>query len=774
MCNGLFVAFYRLAMHQRISFRIARVFLVGSLVAAAVIPAFDIPVWRSEPIVLHDLDLATMPYAAENPLTLTGQADHWQTALWVVYGLGIAALISIMIFQSVKIRRLKRRAEVFAAGEYEVAVSPEVRAPFSFLSTVYIEQGTPVDEMRQILLHETSHIHHRHSVEKIIMETLKTLMWFNPFAWIASRLLNEVHEFEADRDVLQGGCTVEEYLPVIFRQVFGYIPEISTGLGNSLTKKRFEMMTKNLKHRKYSWLRAAGVLPIAAGMLMLFGFTHRAPEIIMQQPDAQKTPAKDDVVVIGHKEKPETTTSAEKDNVVVVGYGTKPKTTGEITAIAASSNGNIIIRGEGNPPMFWINGENREITPEEFGKLTPDTIESISVLKDNASYPEEVRKAIGDRKFDGVIIIELKKGGSDPAPAGVQRKMVIVEDQQGKTKKIEETVTSSGITIRKSETGTDTNMPLMFVDDKEAGDGALSKIDPDQIESFTVLKDSATAVYGERGANGVILVKTKKEGSGPGQNAAPAAKNDIIQLPDYHVIQKNDGYYKLQDAKIFYWFADEKREITKDDLRNEKFSKDVKVSYMSLTDKTKLDSKYADAIAAMGKREFDGVIVIELKKEGLVVIRDFSAITPNEPLKIIDGRPVSEEVFAKLTPDDIESFSVLKDASATALYGSRAANGVIVVTTKKKDGNTPYSAAIDLIKKVGGNSEALALKKPRVELAEGKSGRTNEAHIDPDRLEIISVITGKALEKEIERCKELNIPTGNADIDGIVIMRVKE
>lgn len=53
------------------------------------------------------------------------------------------------------------------------------------------------------------------------------------------------------------------------------------------------------------------------------------------------------------------------------------------------------------------------------------------------------------------------------------------------------------------------------------------------------------------------------------------------------------------------------------------------------------------------------------------------------PLFILDGAPVTQTVFSTLNPNDIESITVLKDASSVALYGSRAANGVIVITSKK-------------------------------------------------------------------------------------------
>ena len=54
-----------------------------------------------------------------------------------------------------------------------------------------------------------------------------------------------------------------------------------------------------------------------------------------------------------------------------------------------------------------------------------------------------------------------------------------------------------------------------------------------------------------------------------------------------------------------------------------------------------------------------------------------------EPLFILDGSEISNNTFVSLNPNDIESMTVLKDASATAIYGSRAANGVIVLTSKR-------------------------------------------------------------------------------------------
>ncbi|MEM9678758.1 MAG: SusC/RagA family TonB-linked outer membrane protein [Bacteroidota bacterium] len=68
----------------------------------------------------------------------------------------------------------------------------------------------------------------------------------------------------------------------------------------------------------------------------------------------------------------------------------------------------------------------------------------------------------------------------------------------------------------------------------------------------------------------------------------------------------------------------------------------------------------------------------------LVQLRGVASINGNtEPLFIIDGAPVDEDNFRSLNPQDIESIDVLKDAGATAIYGNRGANGVVVIKTRQ-------------------------------------------------------------------------------------------
>ena len=85
-------------------------------------------------------------------------------------------------------------------------------------------------------------------------------------------------------------------------------------------------------------------------------------------------------------------------------------------------------------------------------------------------------------------------------------------------------------------------------------------------------------------------------------------------------------------------------------------------------------------------------------------IRGGASLTAsNDPLIVIDGLPItnqtaggSRSILASINPADIDSFSILKNASATAIYGSRASNGVIIITTKKgrKNLNVEFSSSV--------------------------------------------------------------------------------
>jgi len=91
---------------------------------------------------------------------------------------------------------------------------------------------------------------------------------------------------------------------------------------------------------------------------------------------------------------------------------------------------------------------------------------------------------------------------------------------------------------------------------------------------------------------------------------------------------------------------------------------------------------------------------------GYIRVRGTGSINAsNEPLIILDGTPVSSIAYNMINPNDIETVTVLKDAASQAIYGARAANGVLLVTTKRGKGKPEIRYSFQY-----GKSEAMDLK----------------------------------------------------------------
>lgn len=294
VCSGLFLVAYRWLLAGKVGYRMCRAFILASMALAALIPALDVPLY--DPARLQ----AVFPPALEGeygpslfglpadaavsgaamlpdgntadalPDAGTVQGSRVGVALAAVYALVAAASLGLLAVGAVRILRLRRRCVLTPMRRCTLAESPEVRTPFSFLRTIYLGTGYGPSESRMIIAHESSHVRHGHPLERLALSLLRSLLWFNPFLWMAEKDLAEVQEWEADKDVLDGGTDLTLYRETIFRQLFGYNPDISCGLNHSLTKRRFAMMTQKCRGR-HALLRLGATLPLIAATFLAFG-----------------------------------------------------------------------------------------------------------------------------------------------------------------------------------------------------------------------------------------------------------------------------------------------------------------------------------------------------------------------------------------------------------------------------------------------------------------------------------------------------------------------
>lgn len=127
-----------------------------------------------------------------------------------------------------------------------------------------------------------------------------------------------------------------------------------------------------------------------------------------------------------------------------------------------------------------------------------------------------------------------------------------------------------------------------------------------------------------------------------------------------------------------------------------------------------------------------------------IVIRGIGSVNDNnEPLYIVDGMPVDEEGLRKLTQNNIEEITVLKDASATAIYGNRGINGVIVIKTKN------------------GTNQKLSKRELRKKLRELKQKKNTEVYKTDEHTEDYNPF----VENPFENPKSEPLSTFSIDVD---------
>ena len=193
--------------------------------------------------------------------------------------------------------------------------------------------------------------------------------------------------------------------------------------------------------------------------------------------------------------------------------------------------------------------------------------------------------------------------------------------------------------IKMDGAGAKTNgqKPMYVLDGEVISESVMSVIDPNKIEAINVLKGpSATALYGDKGKDGVILITTKQG------NAEKASKGPIV----------------VQGYKV--------------DSRFVADTVEAKVNSILIKSNNLSDAK------SMSKN-MDEVIVLQGNS---IVIKTEGKKVP--ALIFVDGEKKTQKEIDAMSPDQIKSVEILKGDAAIKAYGAEAKDGVIKITTKKK------------------------------------------------------------------------------------------
>ncbi len=272
VCLAAFYLVYRLFLRGETFFRLNRFYLLFASVGSMLIPLFRPDLYVIKPIqslaYLLDPVIITpekIGVAASSP------QFNWAGPAVVVYLAGLIVFGILFISRLVFFLFLIRRNEHVRKHDLNLVVVGKSCAPFSFLNFIFVDHETDGSvDLNTILQHEKEHIRQFHTADLILLEIVRIVLWFNPFAWMILHSLKSEHEYLADEGVIQSGIGSEDYSTILVSRTIGKpMFAISNNFNVSLLKKRIIMMTKT-RSRKLAKLKVFFALPVIFSILFFF------------------------------------------------------------------------------------------------------------------------------------------------------------------------------------------------------------------------------------------------------------------------------------------------------------------------------------------------------------------------------------------------------------------------------------------------------------------------------------------------------------------------
>lgn len=515
----LFYLFYRLFFANDTFWKTRRIYLLFSIGLSFVYPFFSIESWlQSQPT----MQTMVANYALLQEITITPENQSglisFENILWAVYGLAIAGLFGRLIVQLISIFRIKFQGKrETVQGISIVAIDKEI-TPFSFFSTVYMNPKLHNEhEISQILTHELTHVKQLHSVDVMVSELLCIAFWFNPATWLLKREIRQNLEFLADNKVISAGFDSKSYQYHLL-QLSYQSPELKlTNKFNVLPlKKRIKMMNQQ-KTEKAGILKYLLIVPLSLALV----FTSNAESIISaaksELQSTPKTTAKAANVQKNAKVENQAQPNVQKE-LVIVGYGaTKEKLPAETTASSQSQNDKVIFTVVEKMPQFP--GGDQAL---------------FKYLSNSVRYPVEAQKTGVQGRVICQYVVDENGAISDVSvlrgvdPSLDQEAVRVIKampnwipgEQKGKKVSVKYTLPlnfkldgPNDKEAAEMKPAFDPKNPPLIVLDGEVlpANFNMSLLKSERIEKIEVLKDaSATAIYGDKGKNGVLIITSKK------------------------------------------------------------------------------------------------------------------------------------------------------------------------------------------------------------------------------------------------------------------------
>ncbi|MNK34465.1 BlaR1 peptidase M56 [compost metagenome] len=276
LCSGVMFAYYLLFLKDKTFHHYNRFYLLLTVIISLVLPLIKVSYFTIETnqnfyLLLSQLNQNQLQNST-NDLTI-------YQVFYAIIGVVSIALLIRLILGITRIQSIKNQFPNETIEGIKFYQTNLNNAPFSYFRNLFWKQSIQLDSPvgQQILKHEMVHIQQKHSWDKLLMQTVKSVFWFNPVFYFINKEINLIHEYLADNKAVKKSDT-RAFAQMLLESHFSgsVIPVTSPFLSSNL-KKRLKMLIKN--QTKYSYARKLFALPILFFMVFAYMVNAKNKEI---------------------------------------------------------------------------------------------------------------------------------------------------------------------------------------------------------------------------------------------------------------------------------------------------------------------------------------------------------------------------------------------------------------------------------------------------------------------------------------------------------------
>ena len=273
LCLTLLYVLWRLLLRRETFFRQNRITLLAIVLVSLVMPFIHINIPVREAALSEIANEQTVAQLVDYTTTRQTDSSTPVDVPAILYIIGVALTAAYHTRGLIRIRQKMTQGCLWKQREQGVTVYCHAGddTSYNWLNNVVISEAD-YEHHPEVLAHELAHVRHHHSYDNLLLALCQCLQWFNPFVYWLTASLKEVHEYEADHDVVAGGADLQHYQLLLISKAAksGHLP-LADGFVYKSLKQRLQMM---LRTPSASWRRSKSILLLPILVVLLLALAH--------------------------------------------------------------------------------------------------------------------------------------------------------------------------------------------------------------------------------------------------------------------------------------------------------------------------------------------------------------------------------------------------------------------------------------------------------------------------------------------------------------------